>query len=218
LENSGNKKKQGQALNAASSTPGWILKDNEIFYISEENRNLYRSNLNGSLKEQISKNPLPEHSSYEIIASNDRNKFAVITPQKELFLLNDEMKILESIASGIIGAEFSNDNKRLLFFSESEIWVLYAEEIMLQPYKKPGEKEMITRFAQKIEQAIFYPDNDHICFVIENKIKIIELDGRDRRNIADFITAKSPQIYYDFGNENFYYLSENNLFRIKLKK
>lgn len=218
LRSLGEEKKLAQARNAASSTLGWILKDNEIFYISEKDRNLRRSNLNISFGEQISKAPLPDRSWYKIIVSNDKRKFAVITPQKELFILNQETKIFESAALGIIGAEFSNDNKKLMFYSENEIWVLYIEEIMLQPYKKPGEKEMITRFSQKIDQVIFYPDNDHIAFVVDEKIKIIELDGRDRRNMADFISAKSPRIYYDFNDEDFYYLSENNLFRIKLKK
>jgi hypothetical protein len=72
--------------------------------------------------------------------------------------------------------------------------VIYLEDILLQPYKKAGDKELVTRFAQNISQALFFPDNEHIAFVAGDQIKVIELDGRDQRNLAGshLVRARHP--------------------------
>lgn len=211
-------KKENQAQKIASSSAAWVLKNNEIYFISEINFNLYRTDLNSFFREQISKEPLSENGNFKIFVGPAQNQIAVLSPKNKLYFLNKGSKIFELLSPSVRQAQFSDDGKKLLFFSDYEVWALYLEDFLIQPYKKAGEKELITRFAQKISQAIFFPDNEHLALVIGDKIKVIELDGRDQRNFIDFLTVPSPEIFYDSRNEYFYYLTQQKLFRIEIEK
>lgn len=208
------KQKEPQAQSIASSTAGWLLKDNNLFYISEVNFILYRTDLGGFIKEQLSKESLP-NDSYKIV--NGGNQFLVLSSQKILYWLNPNSRTFEILASGIKNAQVSSDNKKVLYATDNEIWLFYFENILMQPYKKAGDKELITRWSQPISQTIFYPDNEYVAFVVGEQIKIAELDGRDPRNTVDFISAPGPQIYFDEATSYFYYLTQKELFQLKLK-
>jgi len=208
-------KNQLQAKKIATSTAGWLNKGNDIFYVSNANFILYRQDLGGFIKEQLSKETLPKEN-YKIINSSN-GRFLALDGKGALYLLNKNTGIFEQVADRVKDASFSGDDKKILIRKTNEIRILYIEDILIQPYKKTGEEELITRSGQTISQAVFYPDNEHIAFVASDQIKIIELDGRDSRNSVDFVSAPAPQIYFDGSNSSFYYLSKNELFRVKLE-
>ncbi len=212
------KTKEARAQKISLSSLVQILKGNEIYFISKINYNLYKTDLNLSFREQISKEPLAEKGEFEIILGNAPDQITVLSSKKNLYLLNKNSRIFELLSPGVSQARFSADGKKLMFFSDHEIWILYLEDFLIQPNKKTGEKELITRFAQKISDVIFFPDDEHLAFVVGDKIKTTELDGRDRRNTIDFLTAPFPQIYFDGEKEIFYFLTEEKLFSLKLKK
>jgi len=204
------------AQQTASTTAGWAVNKDLIYYVSSDNFLIYREDLNGKNIQQISNEPLPENR-YEII-TNDGAIILILSKDGILYYLNRTNSLPETIDSGIKNAALSDDNKKILFWTENEIWVYYLNDILTQPYKKTGDKELITRYGQQISQAIFYPDNEHITFVVGDQIKITELDDRDVLNIIDFISATQPQIYFDRQNNYFYYLTENKLFRLTLNR
>ncbi len=209
------KKSQAQAQQIASSSAGWLARGSDIFYIDGINFILYRQDFGGFIKEQLAKEPLPKDPYKLSVSAN--NRFMAADAKGNLYLLNQDTQIFELIASQVKNARFSGDDKKILIQTANELWVLYIEDFLLQPYKKAGDKEFITRFSQPISQAIFYPDNEHLAFVVGNQIKITELDGRDQRNIIDFLSASQPQIYFDETSSYFYYLTQSELFRIKLE-
>ncbi len=204
-----------QSQNLASSSAGWLNRGLDIFYLDRANYILYRRDRSGFIKEQISREPLPKDTYKLSVSSN--NRFLAQDNQKNLYLLNMDSGIFEQIGNQVKDAFFSGDNKKILLRTTNELWILYLEDVLIQPYKKASEKELITRLSQNITQAIFYPDNEHVAFVVGDQIKITELDGRDQRNTIDFITAPSPQIYFDQASSSFYYLTRNELFRVKLE-
>lgn len=204
-----------QAQILASSSAGWLNRGNDIFYLDHASYILYRRDFGGFIKEQLSRESLPPNI-YTLSASSN-NHFLAQDSQNNLYLLNKASGIFELIDTKIKEARFSGDNKKILIRTNDELWVLYLEDILIQPYKKAGDKELITRYSEPITQAIFYPDNEHIAFVVGNQIKITELDGRDQRNTVDFLSASQPQIYFDEPTSYFYYLTQQNLFRLKLE-
>jgi len=207
------KEKFQQARQTASTTKAWTLKDDTIFYLSD-NLALFKSDLNGISQTQLSKEGLPVDS-YRIIVGGNGNQVMTLAQKGNLYLL-DNNGVLQKIGNQIKNAEFSSDNKKILMLADNEINVLYLEDILIQPYKKAGDKELIIRSPQKISDAIFYPNNEYIAFAVNDQIKIIELDGRDQRNTVDLLEVSSPQIYFDQDNGYFYYLSAGNLFRFKI--
>ena len=207
------KKNQLLAQNIASSSAGWLNKNDDIFYLDKSSFILYRQDFSGFVKEQLSKESLPKEI-YKIINSAN-GRFLALDSQDALFLLNKDTGIFEQIGSQVKDAKFSGDNKKILIQTNNELWILYIEDILIQPYKKTGDRELITRYSQPINQAIFYPNNEYLAFVAGDQIKITELDGRDQRNTVDFISAPGAQIYFDEQSSYFYYLTQNELFRVK---
>lgn len=139
-----------------------------------------------------------------------------IEQKGRLYLIDSEENFV-FLADSVANAEFSSDNKKLLWQTDNEIWVYWLEDDYIQPYKKTGDKELITRFSGKIKQAIWYKEDDeHIIFVINDTIKIIEIDGRDQKNITDILTIKSPQILSK--NKILYILSENKLYKTAIEE
>lgn len=206
--------KIAQAANIASSTAGWLLYQDNLFLINSTNYIFYRIDLGGYIREQISKEFLPKDN-YRIIAHD--NQFMVISQSNDLYLFNKNSAIFEKIADRVNDAIFSSDGKKIIYWNNNEIWIMYLEDILIQPYKKAGDKELITRHSQKISQVIFYPNNEYLAYAIGDQIKIIELDSRDRRNVIEFLNAKNPQIYFSYQDSYFYYLTEGELFRLKLE-
>lgn len=104
--------------------------------------------------------------------------------------------------------------------------LIYLDKILIQPYKKRGQKETLTRFSEKINSAIWYPeDNEHVIFVVGDTVKIIELDDRGKRNIHDLTKMQNfaenswekPQIIYDFKKNKLYFINDNNLYYLQIK-
>lgn len=220
---------QKEQLKLASTTANKILKTNSyqwlgdaIYYLQKPDNILYRSDLNGFNQAQIALNPL-SNDAYRILISPNQYFVAVLNKNGQLYLFNPDKRIFEKLAENIKNAELSPDNKKLLYFTDSEIFVIYLEKILIQPYKKSGQKELVTRFSEKINSAIWYPeDNEHIIFIVGDTIKIIELDDRDKRNVVDVVKMKTfsaslwdkPQIAYNTKERKLYFINNNKLYSI----
>lgn len=190
---------------------------NDVFYIQQPSYILYRTDSINSFQEQINLAPLPVNQEYEIFVSPNK-KIAVLSTNNQLYLLKSETRTFELISQNVQGVQFSNDNKKLLYFTPTEIWVYYLEDILLQPNKKAGQKELITRLSQKIKQALWYPKtNEHIIFAVGQVVKIIELDDRDYRNTHDLFNFEINQIAYHQKDKKLYFVQEDKLFRTSLE-
>lgn len=138
---------------------------------------------------------------------------ATSTLHYSLYLLSDDT--FQLLAEGVNDAEFSSDNKKLLWQTDNEIWVYWLDSDYIQPQRKKGNRQFITRFSEKIKQVTWESENNrHIIFTVGDAIKIIELDDRDQKNIMNIATLPNPQIAYK--NKNLYILSENKVYRFNL--
>ncbi|OGZ34639.1 MAG: hypothetical protein A2Y98_00025 [Candidatus Portnoybacteria bacterium RBG_19FT_COMBO_36_7] len=216
---------QKQAIMVASSTIRDFLSfsvyKNNIYYIQNSNLVLYRTDLSGNGKEQISLQSLPKPAkSYEITISPEQ--IAVFEPGGQLFILDKQTKTFNPLADEIQGIEFSSDNQKILFWSEHEIWVLWLKDAWVQPYRKTGENELLTRYSDKITQAVWVTKtNEHIIYSAagpdgQAQIKITELDGREQRNTFNLYSAQNPEIYWNKNEDLLYILIDNSLFSLSL--
>lgn len=112
------------------------------------------------------------------------------TPQNFLATLNKKnqnLTILDNDSGLIIfqtkadyAAWLKNGNK-ILYINDYEIWTYDSVT---------NEEHLITRYSQEIKKALWLNDN-YILILLDNTIKVIELDERDQRNIIDLVTLES---------------------------
>lgn len=110
----------------------------------------------------------------------------------------------------------SKDKKKQLFWDANEIWVYYLKDIETEPRHQAGEKELIFKSSPEINQALWYEDFEHIIFSVGEQIKFAELDGRDYRNIIDFV--KGEKFIYNKTDKNLYFLNNNHLYKVQVTK
>ncbi len=181
----------------------------QIFYIHQPSYILYKTDQQNSFNEQISVSPLKPQD-YEIFVSPN-NRIAVLGENKELYLLDNETKNFKSIAENVKGLQFSSDNNKLLYFTPFEIWVYYLD-------RTSDNKELMTRLSKEIKKAVWYgKTNEHIIFLVDNQIKITELDSRDERNTIDLLASDNIQnISYNPVDQSIYFVSGKNFIKITL--
>ena len=127
---------------------------------------------------------------------------------KDLYVFNPELKNFDLIAGNITGLDFCQTGEKLLYFSPSEIWIYFNKE----------EKELVTRLSQKIDKAIWYgKTNQHIVFLVNNILKITEIDNRNEKNTFDLIENDIKDIGYSPNTKEIYFIEDEHLFKLLLE-
>lgn len=129
--------------------------------------------------------PLPSKTSVlsptptQIIGSTD--PFYI---KKGVLFKNMENGETERLAYLVTGFALSQDGKKLTWWNENELWVLWLSNTDYQPYHKAGDKELITKFSINIKNAAWFRDNDHVVVDV-GEYKIVEIDKRGGLNIIE---------------------------------
>lgn len=117
---------------------------------------------------------------------------------ENLYLLNPDSKSFEEFFERIKDLKISPDKKKVVYFSKHEIWLLFLET---------RKQQFLSRFSKEIGD-VFWLNSDYLVFNTEEKIKITEIDDRDRINIVDLAEFKEPKIFFNQTDKRIYILSE----------
>ncbi|OGY44658.1 MAG: hypothetical protein A3B89_04215 [Candidatus Buchananbacteria bacterium RIFCSPHIGHO2_02_FULL_40_13] len=97
---------------------------------------------------------------------------------QELFIIDPSTKN-KTIKQAAKNVNWLKDDT-FLFYNDWEIWIYELEK---------KEPEIITRIGAGVSQVLWQPEGRHIIFISDNKIKIIELDNRELRNIIELFNG-----------------------------
>lgn len=183
--------------------------NNNIYYLDNLGY-IYRADNTFSPQERINQIAflLKQETEYKLeIFSN----YIFIKEEQNLYLFNPEAKSFEKFFEPIKDFKISPDNKKIVYFSDYEIWILFLEDASEQPQRKIGEKLFLTRFSEKIGD-IFWLNQNYLTFNVGNKIKVSEIDERDKINIYDLNEFNEPRIFFNKTDEKLYILTKNNFY------
>jgi hypothetical protein len=186
-------------------------------YFFRQNDILYKTDLDGKNEKQIIFSPInfsDDEAKIRLIAYDD-DRQAIISDSGELYVHNnggDKGESLRKISDNDKGAQFSNDGKKLLYWGNNDINVLFLRKWDVQPRREENEVQQIIRFSSQVSNVLWYRDYEHIFFSTQNAVKIIELDSRDHRTISDVMKYNSENFLssYDSSNGIFYFLDDVN--------
>ncbi|MBZ9571824.1 hypothetical protein KJA15_00595 [Patescibacteria group bacterium] len=179
-------------------------------YLIDNNGFFLKTDLLGQSQEKLNLEPLPlkEEVEYQLCLKSPRT---FLKENDILHIFNPDSKNFEKFFESIKDFKFSPDLKKMVFFSDYEIWVFFLEEKYGQPRKKTGERIFLTRFSEKIRNCFWYTPH-YLIFNAGSVIKIAEIDDRDRINIVDLANLQSPEIFWNESNKKLYVLSDGNLY------
>lgn len=138
-----------------------------------------------------------------------------------LYFLNQDSQSFDNTSERIKDVKISPDLKKIVYFTDYEIWILFLEKIEDQPRKEKGEKLFLARFSEKIEDIFWYSAH-YLIFSVGDKVKIIEIDDRNginAYNLADFenppkegkLPAGQSEIFWNNFDKKLYILRQGNL-------
>lgn len=164
------------------------------------------------------KSPLADESDLDKTQDSSLQEFV-----DSFFGLDKEATTSQSIEQSIKDTEdkeseqqisegkLSPDTKKLVYLAGTEIWVQFLKDELGQPQKEAGERLLIARFSEKIDD-IYWLTSHYLVFNTGDKIKIAEIDDRDKINIIDFAEFKKPKIFFSQPNKKLYILSQGDLY------
>jgi hypothetical protein len=191
----------------------FVKNGKEIYYLTDSGF-LYKADEGLNFKTQINKNQFPIKKDKEYKLAIFEN-WLFLKEGDKLFYYNQDEDLFEKILDGVLDYKVSENGEKLAIFSSNEIFVLYLKERVIQPAKQKGEKIFITRFSEKIGN-LFWLNPDYLIFNVGNKIKVSEVDDRDKFNIYDLGEFEKPKIFFNKIEKKLYILSEGNLISLNL--
>ena len=185
------------------------VSNNNIFWLSGEGL-LIKSDFNGKILEVLNKTPYPIKKEVKYLIKI-LPKETIFLVENNLFYLNKEKGIFEKFLNNFNNFKISPDFKKILIFSNHEIWLSNLE----------GEKIFLNRFSENIGDC-FWLNPYYLVFNAENKIKIIEVDNRDKPNLYELkaelgekgslLEIENPKIYFNEINKKLYLQTKENLY------
>ena len=222
-----NIEKQNDVILIAENVANFDLSRTNVYFLQLPNSLVYKTSLDGqSQKEQITKN-FPDGS---FLADNnffvvyDDSRIAFINKKKELVLYNggsNDDEYFKKLSDNVEGIQFSDDGKKMLYFTKNEISVFFLTDWGVQPFRVRNNTENITRYSEEIKNTQWFnKDYEHVIFSIGKQIKVIELDPRDQRNCSNLTTVDVDNSFLIYNNtmEKLFFIDKvgnaSNLFSI----
>lgn len=200
----------------AANIASYDLSNNKVYYFQLSNGIVYSTKPeNNSEPIQLTTSaPTDMNDPNYQITVYDENRIALLNGSGVLFIHNDGEKDIyfRELASGIKGLQFSDDGKKLLYWSDWEISSYFLRAWEVQPFRNENDTKDITRFSEKIDNVQWFKDYEHVLFSAGGKIKLIEIDHRDQKNLTDitnFTVAKTKMVN-DSSSSKLYFIDASD--------
>jgi hypothetical protein len=143
----------------------------------------------------------------------DESRISLLEPKSGTFwLFNKEVSPdMVEMATGIKGTQFSDDGKKLLYYSNTDISVAYLADWEVQPARTQGTSQQIIRLSSPITGVQWAKDYEHVIYALGGNVMFAELDSRDYRNIGTLISLPvAPlQVYTRFEEDRVYIIQNS---------
>ncbi|NTW27166.1 MAG: hypothetical protein HGA36_02480 [Candidatus Moranbacteria bacterium] len=201
----------------AENIASYDLSPKALFYFQLPEGIVYKTNFDATdFPTQITTSGPANMSdaSYQIIVYDD-DRVVFLNKSNDLFIYNlgeDGDTYFRELSSNATGSQFSDDGKKLLFWNDHEISAYFVRKWEVQPTRNENDLMSITKFSDQIGNVQWTRDYEHALFTNNNKIKLIELDNRDKRNMADILSLNdnTSLLVNNFTDSKLYYTEKND--------
>lgn len=169
--------------------------DDGIYILTNAHTLLYDRDVRGTNAQELTTFDLPATARDVRLDAYDNTRIIVLNDtDHELFVYNRGTRNIykKKLASNIVGAHFSDDGKKLLYYSPFEIFVYYTRDWDAQPLPKEDTTQPIIRYSQILGDVHFAKDYAHVIYTVGQELKITELDNRAGATTETILTIDTP--------------------------
>ncbi len=186
-------------------------------YLLKDNDTLHQTDLGGKGAVQIAAENLSvEKKMGSRLIAYDRERQIILDGSGNLLIHNKGKEdIVKKFEGNVQDAQFSNDGKKLLFWRDYDINVMFLRDWDDQPRRKENEIQQLIRFSSPISNVSWCRDYEHVFFANSKSMKLISIDSRDHRISSDIFQFTTDDFFstYDPANRILYYLDGENIDR-----
>jgi hypothetical protein len=147
----------------------------------------------------------PDDKDYAYCVSRDRttiSKARLNSKDQELNLLYDQLEL----PSNIKDFSLSPDEKKIFYFNNNKLDILYLPTEKLN-YPQIKNSNFFITTDDKIVNAFWYSDSEHIVVITSRDIKIYELSSQGKNNIITLLDLNDnhPKAFYDTKEDVLYF-------------
>ena len=200
----------------ADNVSSFDLSKTGVYYAQMPNELVFRTDLDGKSNLTQITNEFPDQLSSpnaKLIVFDDM-RIAFLNSNNDLYIFNrgDLDTYFKKLGSDVNGMQFSNDGKKLLFWTNNEISVYFTRQWGVQPTRNEDETQDITRYADPLSNVQWFKDYEHVIFSTGPYVKVIELDARDHRTSMDLVktATNAPFVIYDDSLERLFFTDTQN--------
>ena len=149
-----------------------------------------------------------------------------VTAADRLMAIRKDGKEFEKILDGAPqGIRMAPNGKRVVYWSNSEIWIFHLEKKIDPPAAEAGEKAFIARFSEKITDCDWF-NSDYLIFIAGDRVRTAEIDYRDKVNFADIAefskiggeNSGAGKMFLDQNKKILYLLAGKTLYQVNLSE
>lgn len=199
----------------AENISSYDISPEAIFYFQLPEGIVYQTNFEGTDSPLQVTTSGPENmndNSYQIIVY-DEDRIVFLNNSHELYIFNngENDSYFHKISNNAFGSQFSDDGKKLLFWNDHEISAYFVREWEVQPTRNEDELMSVTKFSDTIGNVQWTRDYEHALFTNGNKVKLVELDNRDQKNMMDVLSLNDSTslLVNNFTDSKLYYTEKN---------
>jgi len=153
----------------------------------------------------------------DFVVSESKNQIYQMT-KSGLYRSNMDGTNLKKLSSyyewpdHITGKKFSPDGRKMLYFNENGIWVIY---FTVRDNTKEGDSAQVEEVLKNpggIREVFWHSGSNHIVFVADKNINVLELGKWQKNNMVTLHKCeKAPTgLYYDEYNDSLYFSDIKN--------
>lgn len=200
----------------AERISGYDLSSKGLFYFQLPEGIVFQTNFTGTNQPTQITEAAPldmSDANYQLIVYDEKRIVIHNDENGNLYIFNEGEKetYFKELTKEAVGSQFSDDGKKLLFWSDREIFTYFVRKWEVQPVRAENELQSITRFAGEIKNVQWTRDYEHALFTIDKKIKMIEIDPRDKRNMSNILslTDDSSILVSNFADGKLYFTEKD---------
>ncbi|MFA5012974.1 MAG: PEGA domain-containing protein [Candidatus Paceibacterota bacterium] len=191
-----------------TSVQAFYIEGESLYFLSKGN--LMRQNMLTQNQETISKSPMEiaAKSEYQLLVFGGRT--FILKDKISLYGIN-AAKEFEKLLDSPSEIKYYPLPDKILFATDYELWLLLLKDYQSPFFQKAGSMIFISRFSEKIN-GIDWVGNDYFAYLLNNKLKISEIDNRDSINSFQVSDNDGTQIWFNKNEKALYFISRNSLF------
>lgn len=198
------------------------LGTNNILYTTKDKDEILLAETSKNVSEKNIIMHLPKDEKYTFEFGKDNNIAILFNNKKKLYLINGNDNTPKLINENTNEFKWSDSKNKLLYFSDNEAWFLAPKEKSDDVFSgyKFNESNLLTRYSAEIKDASWYPDEEYIALSLQDSVKIIELDGRGKKNTFELSKELAPLNYhieFDKKGEYLYMIDKKTKKLLKIK-